>query len=107
MSRMKLKLALSAAPLMLVMGFAANAACVYPQAPQNVPNGATATKDEMMAAQGAIKAYRDEVEQVYLVCLEKEKADALAALDTTDEQYAQKKASIEDIHAKKNNAAVD
>jgi hypothetical protein len=101
------KLALYTAPLMLLMGFAAHAACVYPQAPQNVPNGATATKDEMMAAQSSIKAYRDQVEQVYLVCLEKEKSDALAALDTSDEQYAQKKASIEDIQAKKNNAAVD
>ena len=104
---MKLKFALSAAPFMLAFGFAANAACVYPQAPQSVPNGKTATKDEMMAAQAAIKAYRDQVEQVYLVCLEKEKADSIAALDSADEQYAQKKASIEDIQAKKNNAAVD
>jgi hypothetical protein len=104
---MKLKFALSAAPFLLALGFAANAACVYPQAPQNVPNGKTATKDEMMAAQAAIKAYRDQVEQVYLVCLEKEKSDSIAALDSADEQYAQKKASIEDIQAKKNNAAVD
>ena len=104
---MKLKLAALTAPLVFAVGAAAQAACVYPQAPQNLPNGTTATKDEMLAAQSSIKAYRDQVEQVYLVCLEKEKSDAIAALDNTDAEYAQKKASIEDIQAKKNNAAVD
>lgn len=104
---MKLKLAALAAPLAFAIGTAAHAACVYPQAPQNIPNGTMATKDEMLAAQSSIKAYRDQVEQVYLVCLEKEKNDAIGALDTTDAEYAQKKAAIEDIQAKKNNAAVD
>jgi len=31
--------------------------CVQPPAPQDPPNGATATRDEMRAAQEAIKAY--------------------------------------------------
>jgi hypothetical protein len=77
---MKLKPApLFAAPLLLVLGTAAHAACVYPQAPQNFPNGTTATKEDM-----------------------------LAALDSSDaEAYAQQKTAIEEIHAKKHNAAVD
>ena len=104
---MKLKLAALAAPLLFAIGTAAQAACAYPQAPQKIPNGATATKDEMLAAQAEIKSYRDQVEQVYLTCLEKEKTDAIAALNNTDADYSTKKAAIEDIQAKKNNAAVD
>jgi hypothetical protein len=50
------KLALYAAPMMLLIGFAART-CVYPQAPQNVPNGAW--RRTVMAAQSSIKAYRD------------------------------------------------
>ncbi len=101
-------LALLTAPFLLATSFAAHAACVYPQAPQNFPNGATATKEEMLTAQMAVKAYSTEVQDVYLGCLEKEQNDAIAALDSSDaEVYAQKKAAIEDIHAKKHNAAVD
>jgi len=62
----------------------------------------------MLTAQTAVKTYSTEVQEVYLGCLEKEKNDAIAALDSSDaEAYAQKKAAIEDIHAKKHNAAVD
>ena len=101
-------LALLTAPFLLAASVAAHAACVYPQAPQNFPNGATATKEEMLTAQMAVKAYSTEVQDVYLGCLEKEQNDAIAALDSSDaEAYAQKKAAIEDIHAKKHNAAVD
>jgi len=101
-------LALLIAPFLLAASVAAHAACVYPQAPQNFPNGATATKEEMLTAQTAVKAYSTEVQDVYLGCLEKEQNDAIAALDSSDaEVYAQKKAAIEDIHAKKHNAAVD
>ena len=101
-------LALLIAPFLLAASVAAHAACVYPQAPQNFPNGATATKEEMLTAQTAVKAYSTEVQDVYLGCLEKEQNDAIAALDSSDaEAYAQKKAAIEDIHAKKHNAAVD
>ena len=100
--------ALLAAPLLLAAGAAAQAACMYPQAPQKFPNGKTATKEEMLTAQQAVKTYSSEVQDVYLACLEKEKNDAIAALDQSDaEAYAQKKAAIEDIHAKKHNAAVD
>ena len=77
-------LALLTAPFLLAVSVAAHAACVYPQAPQNFPNGATATKEEMLTAQTAVKAYSTEVQDVYLGCLEKEKNDAIAALDSSD-----------------------
>jgi hypothetical protein len=100
-------LALLTAPWLLAAG-AAHAACVYPQAPQNFPNGASATKEEMLTAQTAVKTYSKEVQDVYLGCLEKEKNDSISALDPADaEAYEQKKKAIEEIHAKKHNAAVD
>ena len=104
---MKLLTSLVAVPLLLVLGTAAEAACVYPQAPQNIPNGQSATKDEMLAAQGTIKEYSTAVQETYLPCLEGEMNTAIAALDPADPDFTKKKASAEAIHAKKHNAALD
>lgn len=86
---------------------AASGACAYPQAPQSFPDGAKAPEADMKAAQAAIKEYATSVQEVYLPCLDKEKTDSIAKLDTADEAYAQKKLSLEEIHAKKHNAALD
>jgi hypothetical protein len=96
-------------PLMLaVTGLAqAQTACVYPQAPQTFPDGATAPKEDMVAGQASIKTYATAVQETYLPCLEKEKVDSIAKLDAADEAYAQKKLALEEIHAKKHNAALD
>ena len=94
-------------PLLLSLGAGAHADCVYPQAPQSLPNGAKATKEEMLAAQGEVKEYSRVVQEVYLPCLEQEKTESLAALDNMDPEYTPKKAAIEAMHAKKHNAALD
>jgi hypothetical protein len=104
---MKISTSIVVLPLMLALGAGAQAACIYPQAPQKLPNGGQATKEEMLAAQGEVKAYSKTVQEVYLPCLEQEKTASLAALDTMDPEYAQKKAAIESVHAKKHNAALD
>jgi hypothetical protein len=104
---MKLSTTLPVLSLMLFIGAGANAACVYPQAPQTIPNGGKATKEEMLATQSEIKAYRAAVEETYLPCLEQEKSESLAALDSADPELAQKKATIESMHAKKHNAALE
>lgn len=96
-----------ALPLMLALGASAQAACIYPQAPQKLPNGGQATKEEMLAAQGEVKQYSKTVQEVYLPCLEQEKTDSISTLDTMDPEYVQKKAAIESVHAKKHNAALD
>ena len=96
-------------PLMLaVTGLAqAQTACVYPQAPQTFPDGATAPKEDMVTGQASVKTYATAVQETYLPCLEKEKVDSIAKLDAADEAYAQKKLALEEIHAKKHNAALD
>jgi len=104
---MKLSTTLPVLSLMLFIGAGANAACVYPQAPQTIPNGGKATKEEMLATQSEIKAYRAAVEETYLPCLEQEKSESLAALDGADSELEQKQAAIESMHAKKHNAALE
>ena len=94
-------------PLLILGATVASADCVYPQAPQALPNGAKATKDEMLAAQAQVKEYSAAVQEKYLPCLEKEKADYTAALDNMDPEYTAKKTAIDDVHAKKHNAALD
>ena len=96
-------------PLMLALtGLAqAQTACVYPQAPQTFPDGATAPKEDMVTGQASVKTYATAVQETYLPCLEKEKVDSISKLDAADEAYAQKKLALEEIHAKKHNAALD
>ena len=104
---MKISTSLAIVPFLLALCATAEAACVYPQAPQALPNGNSATKEEMLAAQGLVKDYVKSVQETYLPCLEKEKADATAALDNMDPEFTARKASIDAIHAKKHNAALD
>jgi hypothetical protein len=104
---MKILTTIALAPLLLAVNLAAEAACVYPQAPQTLPNGSSATKEEMLAAQAVVKDYVKSVQETYLPCLEKEKTDATAALDNMDPEFTAKKNSIDAIHAKKHNAALD
>jgi hypothetical protein len=68
---MKLWTALAIAPFLLAASAMAEAACVYPQPPQALPNGGSATKEEMLAAQGLVKEYVKNVQETYLPCLEK------------------------------------
>lgn len=98
----------AALPFLLILGSVAHgAACVYPQAPSKLPNGTSATKDEMMAANALMKEYSKAVQDVYLPCLAQEETDAVAALDPADPEFAKKKDAAEAIHAKKHNAALD
>lgn len=105
---MKMLTALAIAPVLLALSGAVQAAtCVYPQAPQALPNGAKATKEEMLAAQALVKEYAKAVQETYLPCLGKDQEEQLAAIDPADSKAAEKKASVEAIHAKKHNSALD
>ena len=58
-------------------------ACEYPERPK-LPDGSSASKEEMIAAQTAVKAFLAAVDE-YLVCIEQEEKDAIAALPEIDE----------------------
>ena len=104
---MKISTRISLVAVLLVSGVSAQADCVYKEAPKDLPNGATSTKEQMLAAQGTVKEYSKAVQETYLPCLEQEKGTTIAALDATDPEYAQKKLAIETVQAKKHNAALD
>lgn len=93
--------------LMLTALFAvghANAECVYPKAPASMPDGKTATEDEMIAGMKAVKEYNAAV-TAYLNCLETEMQARIA--EAGPEAPADQIAQIKSIHSKRHNAAVE
>ena len=54
--------------------------CFYPKMNVNIPNGSTATMEEMVAAQASFKAYNADME-AYLECLDDEIALVSEDLD--------------------------
>jgi hypothetical protein len=83
---------------------AAHAECSYPKSPAGLPDGSTATQDEMVTGMKAIKEYNAQV-SVYLECLETEMNTRIEAAgpDAPADQLEQIKA----IHTKRHNAAVE
>ena len=58
-------------------------ACEYPERP-TLPDGSSASKEQMIAAQTSVKAFLAAVDE-YLTCIEEEEKDAIAALPEIDE----------------------
>ena len=95
--------------LVIALGTAAhaNAACSYPKSPDAPPDGATATKDQMVAAAQDFKRYNGEM-NTYLDCLKLE-MDAATPKDPSKLSADEKKKADQQskMLAQKNNAAVD
>jgi hypothetical protein len=83
---------------------AAQAECNYPKSPSNLPDGNTATQEQMVEGMKTVKEYNGAV-TAYLACLEQEMNARVEAAgpDAPAEQLEQIKA----IHNKRHNAAVD
>jgi hypothetical protein len=87
-----------------ILGSAAHGECVYPKAPTSMPDGMTATQEEMVAGMQTIKEYNDQV-TAYLECLDKETQARIEAAGP--DAPADKIAQIKAIHSKRHNAAVE
>jgi len=98
-------------PLLFVfaLGSAAHAQanCTYPSAPDAPPNGATATKEEMITAKHAFDHYNSDM-NAYLDCIKLE-MDSAVPKDTSKLSADEKKKAEEHLKmlTQKNNAAVD
>ncbi len=98
-------------PLFLVfaLGSAAHAesTCTYPRAPDSIPDGKTASKEQMIAAKNDVSRYNTDM-NAYLDCL-KQEIDAATPKDPSKLSPADKKKSDEQLKilTQKNNAAVD
>src|SRR5215475_10238247 len=62
----------------LAFGSAAYADCSYPKAPEAVPDGKTATEEQMVKAMHELKDYNVAMTE-YLGCLDKQAKDSLTA----------------------------
>ncbi len=90
--------------LAVCLSTAAYAECPYPHKPAKLPDGNTATKDEMIAANKLVKQYNVDM-TAYLDCLKTEYDGTTAKLpaDATEDQKKQ----LATVYARKNDAAVD
>ncbi|MGI9264761.1 MAG: hypothetical protein ACR2QU_07520, partial [Gammaproteobacteria bacterium] len=77
-------------------------ACEYPQR-VDVPNGVTATKDDMIAGQKGVKSYMASMEE-YLSCIEGDEAQAVLSMGDVDEDTKRQR---EEMFNKKYNAAIE
>ena len=87
-------LALLAAPLAT--------ACDYPERPA-IPDGSTASKDEMMAAKNDVSTFLAGVDE-YLTCIESSEKAAVAVMEDPDPAELQRR---DDLLGKKFDAAND
>jgi hypothetical protein len=83
---------------------AAYADCPFPPAPDKLPDGATATLEEMVAGQKAVKAY-DKAMNEYVSCIDKQLDDKIA--QAGEQLKPQQKADMQKVEAQKHNAAID
>jgi outer membrane murein-binding lipoprotein Lpp len=88
---------------MLTAGFA-HAECVYPKAPASIPDGKTATEEEMVTGMRSVKEYNAQV-TAYLSCLDMQMQTDINAAGT--EAAPETLAQIKAINAKRHNAAVE
>ena len=86
----------------MLFGIQSALACDYPDRVA-IPNGTTATKEEMLEGQRGVKAYVATME-AYLECIVDEEKKARALLEDLSAEEEQQR---EDMLNKKYNAAVD
>jgi hypothetical protein len=88
----------------------AYADCSYPTPPDHLPDGNTATLQEMVEAQKAVKEYDKQI-NAYVACIQLERNDAVGKIAKPGEKPTadQKKAmdDMERVEIQKHNAAID
>ena len=84
----------------------AYAACTYPNPPAKLPDGATATRDDMLAGKKLVTEFDNAIGE-YNTCLQKEADEAIAKLTGEDKEKEAKKLEIQKMADQKHNAAVE
>jgi hypothetical protein len=78
--------------------------CPYPAAPAKLPDGASATLEEMIAGQKAVNEYQKAIND-YTACIDKELDENIAK--GGDKLKPEQKADMQKVEAQKHNAAAD
>lgn len=82
--------------------FPAYADCTYPRTPASLPNGNSASMEEMVEGQKQVKQYMAEMD-TYLKCLDEGK---IAAPEGATDEQKKESERLEAIRVQKHNAAV-
>jgi hypothetical protein len=93
---------LTLALTLLAASAVAEAACIYPRAPDQLPDGSKATYEEMVAGQKAVQQFNTDI-NAYNECLDLE----MQSLEQSGQYDENRLAELRAMQAKKNNAAVD
>jgi hypothetical protein len=105
-----MKAFIATAATALLSAGTAYADCSYPTPPDHLPDGNTATLQEMVEAQKAVKEY-DKAINAYIACIQLERNDAVGKIAKPGEKQTpeQKKAmdDMERVEVQKHNAAID
>jgi hypothetical protein len=88
----------------LIAAGPAFADCPYPPAPAKLPDGATATMQDMLDGQKTVKEYEKSINE-YNACIDKELEDSIAKAG--DQLKPERKTEMQRVEAQKHNAAVD
>ena len=78
--------------------------CSYPPPPAKLPDGNTATMQEMLEGKNAVTQYNKDI-NAYVACIKLEHETAVTTAG--DKLTPEQKADMEKIEVQKNNAAVD
>ena len=78
--------------------------CSYPPPPAKLPDGNTATMQEMLDGKNAVTQYNKDI-NAYVACIKLEHETAVTTAG--DKLTPQQKTDMEKIEVQKNNAAVD
>jgi hypothetical protein len=98
---MKALLALSA---LATLAGPVYADCLYPPPPSKIPDGNTATMQEMVEAKNAVTQYNKDI-NAYVACIKLEHETAVSSAG--DKITPEQKAQMDKMEVQKNNAAVD
>jgi hypothetical protein len=105
-----MKVLIATAATAVLSAGTAYADCSYPTPPDHIPDGNTATMQEMVEAQKAVKEY-DRAINAYVACIQLERDDAIGKLAKPGETpTAEQKKAMQDmqrVEVQKHNAAID
>lgn len=77
---------------LFLLGSSIAIACDYPERPA-IPDGSTASKDELIAAKNSVQDYMAKVDE-YLNCIESAEKAAVEAMDNPSEEERQRRESM-------------
>jgi hypothetical protein len=96
--------ALFAVTALAVLAGPVYADCSYPAPPAKLPDGNTATMEEMVEGKKAVTQYNKDI-NAYVACIKLEHQTAVSTAG--DKLTKEQKADMERMEVQKNNAAVD